>query len=151
MIALPDHQSNPFSALIIHQSSSIRCGSAGFGVYSSRSVYLKSGDSTPTWWDFRHYAPQTIEYFVDGLIMENARCYLAAEPKHGKSIFVMLLPLCAASGKPFFDREVKQCPVMMIDKENSFALNWWRSTASGVSRAAGELVAVQNNFVITSL
>ena len=84
----------------------------------------------PTLRDFLVNTSPDISYFVDGMIMENARCYLASEPKHGKSFFTMYLALCAASGKPFFGREVKPCPVMMIDQENNKSLNHWRMCAT---------------------
>ena len=98
------------------------------GQFEIEGTYNKPA---PTWRDFRHKAPQEIGYFVDGLIMENARCYLASPSKFGKSFLIMYLAICAASGKPFFDRKVKQCPVMFIDKENDLALNLWRSDAIG--------------------
>ena len=85
----------------------------------------------PTWRDFRQNTPKEIAYFIEGLIMKNARCYLAADSKFGKSLLTMYLAMCAASGEPFFGREVESCPVIMIDKENDLVLNRWRSDAIG--------------------
>ena len=97
----------------------------------------------PTLHDFLEYTTPDISYFVDGMIMENARCYLASEPKHGKSFFTMYLALCAASGKSFFGREIKTCPVMMIDQENNKSLNHWRMCATarglGLSQSLRDL------------
>lgn len=101
------------------------------GIADAAEIEAAYHRPAPTWRDFRRNAPKEMEYFVDGLIIKNTRCSLTADPKHGKSFLTMYLALCAASGKPFFDREINQCPVMIIDKENAFALNWWRSDAIG--------------------
>ena len=101
------------------------------GLIGALNIEVEYHRPAPTWQEFRRNAPKEIEYFVEGLIMKNAKCYLAAESKFGKSFLTMYLAFCAASGKPFFGREVKQCPVMIIDKENSLSLNWWRSDAIG--------------------
>ena len=97
----------------------------------------------PTLRDFLANTSEKIEYFVEGLITENARCYLASPPKSGKSIFTMYMALCAASGKPFFNRDIKPCPVVMIDQENALNLNHWRMRAIahglGLSQSLSDL------------
>ncbi|MYC13776.1 MAG: AAA family ATPase [Gemmatimonadetes bacterium] len=89
----------------------------------------------PTLQDFLANTSPDIPYFVKDLIMEKARCYLVSDPKHGKSLWTMYLALCAASGKPFFGRAVKPCPVVMVDHENASPLNNWRMRA--VARGLG--------------
>ena len=100
------------------------------GIIGALEIEAEYHRSAPTLRDFLANTTPDIAYFVDGMIMENARCYLASEPKHGKSFFTMYLALCAASGKPFFGREIKTCPVMMIDQENNKSLNHWRMCAT---------------------
>ena len=104
------------------------------GIAGAAQIEAEYHRPAPTLRDFLANTTPDIAYFVDGMIMENAKVYLASEPKHGKSFFTMYLALCAASGKPFFDREVKACPVMMIDQENNKSLNHWRmyATARGL-------------------
>ena len=48
-----------------------------------------------------------------------------------KEFLTMYLAICAASGKEFFGRKVKPCPVIMVDQENNRALNKWRMLAVG--------------------
>ena len=105
------------------------------GIAGALNIEAEYDRPAPTLRDFLLNTSPDIAYFVDGMIMENARCYLASEPKHGKSFFTMYLALCAASGKPFFGREIKTCPVMMIDQENALSLNNWRMRA--VARGLG--------------
>ena len=100
------------------------------GLIGALEIEAEYHRPAPTLRDFLANTTPDISYFVDGMIMENARCYLASEPKHGKSFFTMYLALCAASGKPFFGREIKTCPVMMIDQENNKSLNHWRMCAT---------------------
>ena len=85
--------------------------------------------SAPTWRDFLVNTPDKIEYFIDGMIMENARVYLVSESKFGKSFLTLYMAICVASGNPFLGRVVEPCPVMMIDQENALSLNNWRARA----------------------
>ena len=105
------------------------------GLIGALEIEAEYHRPAPTLRDFLANTSPDISYFVDGLIMENAKCYLASPPKSGKSLWTMCLALCAASGKPFFGRAVKPCPVMMIDQENALSLNHWRMRA--VARGLG--------------
>ena len=113
------------------------------GIIGALNIEAEYDRPAPTLRDFLANTTPDISYFADGMIMENARCYLASEPKHGKSFFTMYLALCAASGKPFFGREIKTCPVMMIDQENNKSLNHWRMCATarglGLSQSLPDL------------
>ena len=113
------------------------------GIAGALEIETEYHRPAPTLRDFLANTTPDIAYFVDGMIMENARCYLASPPKSGKSFFTMYLALCAASGKPFFGREIKTCPVMMIDQENNKSLNHWRMCATarglGLSQSLPDL------------
>ena len=62
------------------------------GIARAAQIEAEYHRLAPTLRDFLANTTPDISYFVDGIIMENARCYLASEPKHGKSFSQCIWP-----------------------------------------------------------
>ena len=64
-------------------------------------------------------ADSGVPWIVDGLIPEGDVVMLLAAPKVGKTLFMLFLAVCVASGRAFDGAHpVRQCPVLLVLEED---------------------------------
>ena len=103
----------------------------------------------PTVGEFIKSGDETVEYLLDGAIIENSATILASDPGAGKSMWAMGLSFSIATGRPFVGREVKPGKVLCFDYEMAENLLRWRLGA--VARGMGLDIDTVDNFRIRSL
>ena len=103
----------------------------------------------PTVREFIKSGDETVEYLLDGAIIENSATILASDPGAGKSMWAMGLSFSIATGRPFVGREVKPGRVLCFDYEMAENLLRWRLGA--VARGMGLDIDTVDNFRIRSL
>ena len=103
----------------------------------------------PTVGEFIKSGDETVDYLLDGAIIENSATILASDPGAGKSMWAMGLSYSIATGQPFVGREVKPGKVLCFDYEMAENLLRWRLGA--VARAMGLDIDTVDNFRIRSL
>ena len=103
----------------------------------------------PTVGEFVKSGDETVDYLLDGAIIENSATILASDPGAGKSMWAMGLSYSIATGRPFVGREVKPGKVLCFDYEMAENLLRWRLGA--VARGMGLDIDTVDNFRIRSL
>ena len=103
----------------------------------------------PTVGEFVKSGDETVDYLLDGAIIENSATILASDPGAGKSMWAMGLSYSIATGRPFVGREVKPGRVLCFDYEMAENLLRWRLGA--VARGMGLDIDTVDNFRIRSL
>ena len=64
-----------------------------------------------TWRDYRDQTPVEIDWLICGLIPAGGIGVIGSTPKAGKTWFLSLLAICAATGKPFLGRFTPPRPI----------------------------------------
>ena len=103
----------------------------------------------PTVGEFVKSGDETVDYLLDGAIIENSATILASDPGAGKSMWAMGLSFSIATGRPFVGREVKPGKVLCFDYEMAENLLRWRLGA--VARGMGLDIDKVDSFRIRSL
>ena len=103
-------------------------------------------DDMPTVAEFVKSGGETVEYLLDGLIVENSATILASDPGAGKSMWAFGLAFSIATGEPFLGREVKPGKVLYFDYEMPGNMLRWRLGA--FARGIGLDINTVDNFRI---
>ena len=111
----------------MYNSSSASNGSSGAatGAAPVREKEKKDKEkATFTWemvppvWDLEAH----VSWVVEDMIPEGSITLLTGDSGHGKTMFTTALCGHIVTGKPFLDREVRQRPVLYLDRENPLGL-----------------------------
>jgi AAA domain len=77
---------------------------------------------------FWNTVPDTLEWWVDGVIQKGANGFIAGEPGASKSFLTVDLAVCLATGQSWLDRKVTEAiKVGVVSREDTPALTSWRS------------------------
>lgn len=106
-------------------------------------------DDMPRVGEFVKSVGETVDYLMDGLIVENSTTILASDPGVGKSMWAFGLAFSIATGRPFLGREVKPGGVLYFDYEMAENMLSWRLGA--FARGMGLDINSVDNFRIRPL
>jgi hypothetical protein len=73
------------------------------------------------------------KYRVDDLMPLEGMVAIVGAEKVGKSMLMLQMALCIATGQPFLGKETVQCPVLFIEEEGSARALHWRTGAQSES------------------